>query len=184
MVFAFLLCSSNAWLLFSHHLNSVFFTSSSRMCGLRFPPRSNKTWFSPSSHASSTNGCVLCQIRKPLMTQKQNLVVCKNARLSHGAWICLKHACLSWRKTCIFQPLLHCVLNYAPPTPNSLHRNILAVDLVTKKQEHLWFVKPLISPPSLHTPLSAIEPEQVYISFIKSDIALGYMLYPNVRCVV
>lgn len=64
-----------------------------------------------------------------------------------------------------------------PPTdprvfPNSLYRNISAVDLVTKTRNTYGFVKPHIFLP-LFTPLSAMEPEQVYISFIKSDIALG-----------
>lgn len=53
------------------------------------------------------------------------------------------HAYLSGIKTYLFQPVLHCVLYSAlqPPYshhfPDSLYRNILAVDLVTKTRNSL-----------------------------------------------
>lgn len=72
-----------------------------------------------------------------------------------------------------------------PPTdprvfPNSLYRNILAVDLVTKTRNTYGFVKPHIFLP-LFTPLSAMEPEQVYIYHL---LNLTLHLGPNVRRVV
>ncbi len=150
-------------------------TSSSCMCGQHFPPHSSETslsdFVSPSKHASSTIRCVLRQVRKLLMTPNNPHVVSPSARLFLR--LRPRRACLpETKKTCLFQLVLHCVLSSAPQPPyshhfpDSLYGNILAVDMVRKTRNSLSSSNHFLH----HSPRWS---QNKYISFIKSDIALG-----------
>lgn len=156
----------------------MYSTSSSCMCGLHFPARTRLVSAKVSLSAFMPPPHIHIFFVRLGNCEWHQTISCVSLRgLPFSQCVLLTHMyVLSGLKTCIFHhPLCSSKHHNPPPLPTCLLQLSAQKHLGCwpgyKDKEHLWFVKPLILL-SLLTPLSTAR-TSIYISFIKSDIALG-----------